>query len=85
MTRSPYEFFFKRGKPFMQRTVKDDFVALLASLAGFTAGYLLVGDDQPWVFAFVIGAGVLMIPVHSVIRYVVRQRRNAGSGSSPPE
>jgi hypothetical protein len=85
MPPSPSEFFFKRRKPFMERTVRDDFVALLASLAGFTAGYLLIGDDQPWVFAFVIGAGLLMIPVHSVIRHVVRRRRNAGSGFPPPE
>jgi hypothetical protein len=85
MPPSPYEFFFKRGKPFMQRTVRDDVVTLIASLVGFTVGYLLIGDDQPWVFAFVVGAGVLMIGVHAVIRHVVRQRREAGSGFPPPD
>jgi hypothetical protein len=84
MPPSPSEFFFRR-KPFMQRTVRDDVVGLIATLVGFTAGYLLIGDDRPLVFAFVLGAGVLMIGVQGVIRHVVRQRRDAGSGFPPPD
>jgi hypothetical protein len=85
MPPSPYEFFFKRGKPFMQRTVRDDVVTLIASLVGFTVGYLLIGDDQPWVFAFVVGAGVLAIAVQGVVRHVIRQRRDAASRMAPPD
>ena len=85
MTRSPYEFFFKRGKPFMQRTVRDDVVTLIAGLAGFAAAYVLSSDDQPLLFAVVLGTGVLMIAVQAVVRHVIRQRRDAGSGFPPPD
>jgi hypothetical protein len=84
MTPSPSEFFFRR-KPFMARSVRDDVVTLIASLVGFTAGYLLTGDDEPSVFAFVVGAGVLAIAVQGVVRHVIRQRRDAASRMAPPD
>jgi hypothetical protein len=85
MPRAPHEYLFKKGKPFMQRTMRDDVVALIASLVGFAAGYVLIGDDQPLLFAVFLGAGVLMIGVQAVIRRVIRQRRDAGSGFPPPD
>lgn len=83
MTRSPSEFFFRRRKPFMERTLRDDVVALLASLAGVAAGYLLIGDDQPLVFAFVVGAGVVVLVAQNVVRFLIRQRRD--ERALPPE
>jgi hypothetical protein len=83
MQRSPSEFFFRRRKPFMQRTVRDDVVALLAGLAGFAAGYLLIGDEQPSVFAFFVGAGLVAIVAQGVVRHLIRQRRD--ERALPPE
>jgi hypothetical protein len=85
MPRSPYEFFFKRGKPFMERTVRDDVVALVAGLVGFTAAYLLSGDDQPSVFAVFGGAALVVFVAHGVVRHVIRQRRDAASRMAPPD
>lgn len=83
MTRGPHELF--KRPPFMQRTVRDDAMVLVSGLIGFTAAYLLLGEDEPLSLVFFLGAGLLSLPVYAGVRRVIRQRRDGGSGLTPPE
>src|SRR5436190_646837 len=44
MPRAPHELFKRR--PFVERTVRDDAVGLIAGLVGFSAAYLLSDDGE---------------------------------------
>ena len=79
----PHELFKRR--PFMERTVRDDLIGLVAGLVGFTAAYLLSGDVAVWPFAIVVGVGLLVVAAQGCLRHVIRQRRDARSGFPPPE
>jgi predicted branched-subunit amino acid permease len=60
----------------MQRTLRDDLTWALCLLVGATAGYLLLGADDPSLLLdFVIGAALLVV-VLGVLRRA-RARRKA--------